>query len=165
MTSPQLEEFRKDLVVARFAALEFGKLTTTILGSLSNDWFFDAPSAETEIPMPVLDMPDEKRASLMLTILDEMLEALALAIAENDTPQEASIRLTPLWTELFALHAPMINKDWQDSLPSLVEDRIAILEEVTGTSRQEILEATLASDTRWLKALSAFSIGVDDLKY
>lgn len=154
---PAAERLRRDVIVARFAAKEFGVLPGSVYSGLSS-WFGDVDEL-VEYPLPVMDLSDEERITLLTTALEEMLghvEAFVNAGAVDEQLGALAGLIDPLWVEVRSIHAREVNASWRAKAPSDAserEERMMLLEAMTGLSRDELATAMAANQR--LRALAS----------
>lgn len=166
MLLSNVEMLRRDVVAARATLDALGTLTPTIFKGISQ-WFFDVP-VERMHPLPVLEMSDVERASLLGVVLDDLLAAIVATASKGLSDAAAFEALAPivdpLWREFYGLHAALLNESWAATLPKTDDERqhrVLRLEQLTGLDRQEILAQALV-DRQMLATITIFGLTLDD---
>jgi len=142
-----LSAVRTDIAAAQAVAATLGRLTRPVLSGVEA-WFRDVPIPR---PVQVMNLSDEERTNLLVTVLDDLAAAFDAAIetiaagADYDDVAHANLAATvdPLWRELLALHGDMFNAEFAAKRPDdadELEERITALESMTGMTRSEIVQ-------------------------
>jgi len=140
-----LTDCLEDIKVANIIQRELGYLPRSVFGALEN-WYNDV---EVILPISEMLLDDETKKSLIQENLLEMeiafLKMLEYVDQGNEftskTHKELADKVDPLWRELASLHANILNEEFNNLRPRDDEEfneRISIMEEMTGMTRQEI---------------------------
>lgn len=168
MNKNALQSLEIDVDVASMTVHKYGHLTPAVQYSLEK-WFADV---STDIIFPMTEMPldDAERSSLMALAIDDMLSAIRSVKEKNLDDQESFAILAPildpLWRELSGILAPNLNEAWQTIRPKDhydLEQRIAFIENMLGTSRDELYNRSLV-DLKLRAFISKLGLTPDELK-
>ena len=166
MNKNALQSLEIDVDVAAMVIHKYGHLTPAVQFSLEK-WFADV-SVDTVFPMTEMPLDDTERSSLMALAIDDMLSAIRSVKEKNLDDQESFAILAPildpLWRELSGILAPNLNAAWQNIRPKdHLEQRIAFMENMLGTSRDELYNRSLV-DLKLRAFISKLGLTPDELK-
>lgn len=168
MNKNALQSLELDIDVAAMVVHKYGHLTPAVQYSLEK-WFADV-SVDTVFPMTEMPLDDTERSLLMVLAIDDMLSAIRSVQAKNLDDQESFAILAPildpLWRELSGILAPNLNEAWQNIRPKDQDDleqRIAFMENMLGTSRDELYNRSLI-DLKLRAFISKLGLTPDELK-
>jgi hypothetical protein len=148
-------------------------VTEALLGSVSK-WF---GNVEISYPIAEMEMDENARRSLALTVMQEMSDAVTKAVSalENGTDAEQVLAdvspvLDALWRELAGLYALVLNTAFErdtegvnpEEVQQAVEAMLEGLAEMTGEDRESVL-AELRQDPNFRAKLRRLGVDPDSL--
>jgi len=142
-----LNEVSEDIRVGVIVNKELGHLSRPVLGAIER-WYEDV---DIIIPISEMELDATSKVKMVSQCLEEMLEIFQAEILSvqagkeyvKESHEELASKVDPLWRELAALHASIFNAEFQAIRPSDQEEmneRINVVEEITGMTRFEIKE-------------------------
>ena len=158
-----------DVKAAVVVHRELGKLPKSIFSILSEMY----GDVEITVPITSLTLSEEEKFNLTTTILEEMAIHFQNSIDEivsggNFGKKEhhtLALKVDPLWRELTSIYSEFINEEFNEQRPKSQEElveRIQVLEEITGLSRNEIKEKVGENPTL-RKIIIGFGLLLTDL--
>lgn len=163
----QLHQLHRDLWVASLCLEAFNELTPAVRAGVSH-WFEDV-EVNRVFPLPALELTDDERLTLNVTVIDEMLAAVQHAISDELDDETAFKRLAPildpLYREFYGLHAAELNALWEAHRPKDRDERemrIHMIESITGLDRAELVERA-SQDQDLLAFISRAGLTLHDL--
>lgn len=134
----ELMRLTDDIRAAHIVAKETGDLVPALHNTLQG-WFSDVPLPD--MPVPVMELDDDERRHLTVTVLGEMLDACVAADGLDDETAFGQLQpvLDPLWKELVGLRAHVFN-----AAIARMQQEILQLQEFSGHSPVEMAEQLLA---------------------
>jgi hypothetical protein len=143
-----IPDIRRDVKAVRAIVESGAEMPEWAINALWR-WFFDQ---ELRVPLPVMTMSEQERASLAIEILSEMderfasLEAVAEAASDGDdlNTTEDGQKVNALWRELAGCYASVVN----ESVVVLTEEEaqeayaqiLPVLSASSGLPEEELLE-------------------------
>lgn len=148
-------------------------VTEALLGSVAK-WF---GNVEINYPIAEMELDENARRSLALTVMQEMVEAVAKAVSSLESGADAEFVLAEvspvldaLWRELSGLYAPVLNAAFKrdtagvnpEEVQQAVEAMLEGLAEMTGEDRESVL-AELRQDPNFRAKLRRLGVDPDSL--